>query len=87
MVQLPAIFFLLFSTQMIVSPFERALHIIEATFVVFQAVIGIVVLKMMVSYQRLKFLVALPPSGNGVGQRYEIPNNYYDEMQLRSRGK
>ncbi|CAH8852657.1 unnamed protein product [Trichobilharzia szidati] len=55
LIQLPAISFMLFNTQMILSSFERTFHIVEFIFVVFESLVGFFVLKLMVQIQALKF--------------------------------
>ncbi|XP_018652517.1 putative transmembrane protein 17 [Schistosoma mansoni] len=55
LIQLPAISFMLFNSDMILSSFERTIHIIEFIMVVFESLVGFFVLKLMVQTQALKF--------------------------------
>ncbi|CAH8572326.1 unnamed protein product [Schistosoma guineensis] len=55
LIQLPAISFMLFNCDMIISSFERTIHIIEFIMVVFESLVGFFVLKLMVQMQALKF--------------------------------
>ncbi|CAH8287654.1 unnamed protein product [Heterobilharzia americana] len=55
LIQLPAISFLLFNPHMILSSFERTVHIIEFIFIIFESVVGFFVLKLMVQIQAIKF--------------------------------
>ncbi|CAH8598950.1 Transmembrane protein 17 [Schistosoma haematobium] len=55
LIQLPAISFMLFNCDMIISSFERTIHTIEFIMVVFESLVGFFVLKLMVQMQALKF--------------------------------
>lgn len=46
---------MLFNCDMIISSFERTIHIIEFIMVVFESLVGFFVLKLMVQMQALKF--------------------------------
>ncbi|KAF7253071.1 hypothetical protein EG68_08374 [Paragonimus skrjabini miyazakii] len=59
LIELPIIVFLLFNTQMIISPFERSIHIVEFTFVISETILGFFVIKLMVRHQALKFHIHL----------------------------
>ena len=55
LLQLPLIIMLLFNEAALILPFERAVHIVEALFVVFEIIIGYVAIRTMVNYQVTKF--------------------------------
>ncbi|XP_071179889.1 transmembrane protein 17-like [Mytilus galloprovincialis] len=55
LIQLPLILLLLFNTQPLLLPFERAVHIVEALFIVFEAICGYFAIRTMVNYQVTKF--------------------------------
>lgn len=46
---------MLFNSDMILSSFERTMHIIEFIMIVFESLVGFFVLKLMVQMQALKF--------------------------------
>ena len=55
LLQFPIIIMLLFNESALVLPLERAVHMVEATFIVFEIVIGYVAIRTMVNYQVTKF--------------------------------
>lgn len=55
LIQLPLIALLLFYTQPLLLPLERAVHIVEAIFVVFEVICGYFAIRTMVNYQVTKF--------------------------------
>ncbi|KAK4470082.1 hypothetical protein MN116_006546 [Schistosoma mekongi] len=55
LIQLPGISFMLFNSGMIISSFERTMHIVEFVMIVFESLVGFFVLKLMVQMQALKF--------------------------------
>lgn len=55
LIQLPLITLLLFNTQPLLLPLERAVHIVEALFVVFEVISGYFAIRTMVNYQVTKF--------------------------------
>lgn len=55
LIQLPLILLLLFNTEPLLLPFERAVHIVEALFVVFEVICGYFAIRTMVNYQVTKF--------------------------------
>ncbi|KAL3856391.1 hypothetical protein ACJMK2_011158 [Sinanodonta woodiana] len=55
LLQFPLILLLLFNDQAMLLPLERAVHIIEALFVLFEGVCGYFAIRVMVNYQVTKF--------------------------------
>ena len=55
LIQFPLILLMLFNDDAIVLPLERAVHIIEATFVLCEVVCGYFAIRTMVNYQVTKF--------------------------------
>ena len=55
LIQFPLILLVLFNEDAKILPFERAVNIIEALFVVFEIICGYVAIRIMVNYQVTKF--------------------------------
>ncbi|VEL25530.1 unnamed protein product [Protopolystoma xenopodis] len=55
LLQLPSILFFLLNENMIISSFERSIHLVEFFFVSFEAILGFFVIKLMVQSQAIKF--------------------------------
>ena len=53
--QVPMILFLLFNTGLNILPMERAMNIVMAIFIIFEAACGYFAIRTMVNYQVTKF--------------------------------
>ncbi|XP_025092218.1 transmembrane protein 17B-like [Pomacea canaliculata] len=55
LLQLPLILLLLFNTDALLLPLERAIHIVKALFVVSEVIVGYFAIRIMVNYQVTKY--------------------------------
>jgi transmembrane protein 17 len=55
LIQFPLILLVLFNEDAKILPFERAVNIIEALFVLFEIICGYIAIRIMVNYQVTKF--------------------------------